>query len=199
MKKILSLLSLCLIVTLVSFSTLNDKKVIVIDAGHGGHDHGAKLDNLTEKEIVVKIANKIYEYNDQSTLEIVLLRDSDEFVSLAERVSKINEINPDLVISLHINSNTIKDKSGTEAYVSHKNTKYHEIAKEKAEKLLHAISNDNLKSIGVKSANFMLLKNVNCPSVLLELGYISNENDRKYITSEQGQNEIAANIIKSLQ
>ena len=75
----------------------------------------------------------------------------------------------------------------------------HEKAKEQAEKLLNAISNDKLQSRGVKQANFMILKKSNCPAITLELGYLSNENDRNYITSEEGQNEIAENIVKSLQ
>lgn len=198
MKKILSLLSLCLVVALVSFTSLNNKKIIVIDAGHGGHDNGATVNELYEKDIVEQISKKIFEKNDPSKVEIVLLRDTDNFISLGDRVARINELNPDLVISLHINSNVEKDKSGIEAYVSQISSN-HKKAKEQAEKLLNAISNDKLQSLGVKQANFMILKKSNCAAITLELGYISNENDRKYITSEEGQNEIAANIIKSIQ
>ena len=198
MKKFLSLLSLCLVVALVSFTSLNNKKIIVIDAGHGGHDNGATVDELYEKDIVEQISKKIFEKNDPSKVEIVLLRDTDNFISLGDRVARINELNPDLVISLHVNSNTKTDTSGIEAYVSQISSN-HEKAKEQAEKLLNAISNDKLQSRGVKQANFMILKKSNCPAITLELGYLSNENDRNYITSEEGQNEIAANIVKSLQ
>lgn len=198
MKKAFSLLSLCLVITLVSFTSLNNKKLIVIDAGHGGHDNGATFTNWNEKDIVEQISKKIFEQNDPSKVEIVLLRDTDNYISLTDRVNRINELNPDLVISLHINANSQKDTSGVEAFVSEKNSNHKE-AKEQAEKLLNAIANDNLKSRGVKPANMIILKNSNCPSVILELGFISNENDRKYITSEKGQNEIATNIIKSIQ
>jgi N-acetylmuramoyl-L-alanine amidase len=91
-----------------------------------------------------------------------------------------------------------KNTSGVEAYVSEKNSN-HKISKEHAEKLVNAIANDKLQSRGVKQANFTILKKSNAPSVSLELGFLSNENDRAYITSEEGQNEIAANIVKSIQ
>ena len=108
MKKVISLLSLCALVLLASFTTMNNKKLIVIDAGHAGHDHGASFIELYEKDIVEQIAKKIFEKNDPSTVELVLLRDTDNFLSLTDRVNKINELNPDLVISLHINSNTME-------------------------------------------------------------------------------------------
>lgn len=199
MKKVISLLSLCAVVLLVSFTTMNNKKLIVIDAGHGGHDYGASFNKFHEKDIVEQIAKKIVEKNDPSTVELVLLRDTDNFLSLTDRVNKINELNPDLVISLHINYNTMKNNSsGVEAYVC-ENSNNHKIAKEQAEKLVNAIANDKLQSRGVKQANFMILKKSNAPSVSLELGFLSNENDRAYITSEEGQNEIAESIVKSIQ
>ena len=198
MKKTLSLLSLCLVVVLVSFTSPNNKKLIVIDAGHGGHDNGTSFAKWNEKDIVEQISKKIFEQNDPSKVEIVLLRDTDNFISLSDRVNKINELNPNLVISLHINANATLNASGIEAYVSEKNSN-HLASKEHAEKLVKAIANDNLKSRGVKPANFFILKNSKCPSVVLDLGFISNENDRNYITSEEGQKEIASNIIKSIQ
>jgi N-acetylmuramoyl-L-alanine amidase len=198
MKKALSLLSLCLLVILVSFTLVNNKKLIIIDAGHGGHDNGATKDELYEKDIVEKIAKKIFDQNDPSKVEIVLLRDTDSFVSLTDRVNKINELKPDLVISLHTNFHSKNEKSGIEAYVSENNSHY-QASKEQARKLIEAIANDKLQSRGVKQANFMILKKSNCPIVLLELGFISDENDRNYLISEEGQNEIAANIIKSIQ
>jgi N-acetylmuramoyl-L-alanine amidase len=199
MKKVIALLSLCFAVLLVSFTTLNNKKLIVIDAGHGGIDHGATFDEVFEKDIVTQISKKIFEKHDPSKVEIILLRDTDNNIALTDRINRINELKPDLVISLHVNkvysNNT---SSGIEAYVSEKNNN-HKTSKEQAEKLLNAIANDKLQSRGVKQANFMILRNSNCPSVSLELGFISNENDRNYITSEEGQYEIAKNILKGIQ
>ena len=198
MKKIISLLSLCLIVILVSFTTLNTKKLIVIDAGHGGHDHGATVDDLTEKGIVAKIANKIYEYNDPTTVEIVLLRDSDEFVSLSDRVLKINELNPDLVLSLHVNKSENKEAHGIELFISEKNAQY-DSSEKYAQKILMNQNPLKLKQRGINKANYLLLRQSKVAAITVELGFMSNENDKNYLTSEKGQNEIAENIVKSLQ
>ncbi len=198
MKKILSLLSLCVVVVLLSFTSLNNKKLIIIDAGHGGVDHGAKVDELYEKDVVEQISKKIFEKHDPSKVEIVLLRDTDNNIELTDRINRINELNPDLVVSLHANFTSMKDKSGIEAYVSENNS-HHQQSIEEARKLLEAISNENLKSRGVKQANFLILRKSNCPIVLLELGFLSDENDRNYLTSQAGQNEIATNILKSIQ
>ena len=103
MKKVIAFLSLCFAVVLVSFTSINNKKLIVIDAGHGGSDHGATVDELYEKDIVSQISKKIFEKHDPSKVEIVLLRDSDNNITLTDRINRINELKPDLLISLHVN------------------------------------------------------------------------------------------------
>jgi N-acetylmuramoyl-L-alanine amidase len=50
----------------------------------------------------------------------------------------------------------------------------------------------------VKDANLYIIKNSKCPAVLLEVGYLSNEKDKAYVTSEKGKNEIANGILKFL-
>lgn len=198
MKKVIALLSLCFVVVLVSFTSINNKKLIVIDAGHGGHDHGATFEDLKEKEIVAQIANKIYEYNDPSTVEIVLLRDADEFVSLQDRITKINELNPDLVLSLHVNQSKNKEAKGLEAFISEKNPQY-QLSEAYAQKILTHQNPIKLEQRGIKKANFLLLRESKAAAITLELGFISNESDKDYLTSDKGQDEIAQSILKSLQ
>jgi len=198
MKKVIALLSLCFVVALVSFTSVNNKKLIVIDAGHGGHDHGATFEDLKEKEIVSQIAKKIYEYNDPSTVEIVLLRDADEFVSLQDRITKINELNPDLVLSLHVNQSKNREANGLEVFVSEKNPQY-QLSETYAQKILMHQNPIKLEQRGIKKASFLLLRESKAAAVTLELGFISNESDKNYLTSEEGQDEIAQSILKSLQ
>lgn len=198
MKKVIALLSLCFVVVLVSFTSINNKKLIVIDVGHGGHDHGATFEDLKEKEIVAQIANKIYEYNDPSTVEIVLLRDADEFVSLQDRITKINELNPDLVLSLHVNQSKNKEAKGLEAFISEKNPQY-QLSEAYAQKILTHQNPIKLEQRGIKKANFLLLRESKAAAITLELGFISNESDKDYLTSDKGQDEIAQSILKSLQ
>jgi N-acetylmuramoyl-L-alanine amidase len=171
------------------------QKVIVIDAGHGGKDPGAKIDEALESKIVESIAKKIKALNSSEDLKIILLREDDNFVSLSDRVNKINQINPDLLISLHLNASKNPNEKGVNAFISSQNG-FYEKSLEKANKLIENISNNNLTKGGVKNANLYIIKNSKCPAVLLEVGYLSNANDKAYITSESGKDEIAKNILK---
>ena len=194
--KVLVILS-AVVFGLFAFKSLETKKIIVIDAGHGGDDFGATLNGLQEKAIVETIAKKIKAQNKNENLEIVLLREGDHFMELSERVSIINNLNPKLVISLHINASENLDKNGVQAYVSSKSKFYNE-SKTNAEILVDRVAGDYFSKGEVKEASFYILKNSNCPALTLEVGYLSNINDRTYITSEKGQNEIAEKILEAL-
>lgn len=173
------------------------QKVIVIDAGHGGKDPGAKIDEELESKIVESIAKKIKALNGSEDLKIILLREDDSFVSLNDRVNKINQINPDLLISLHLNASKNPNEKGVNAFISSQNG-FYDKSLEKANQLIEKISNNNLTKGGVKNANLYIIKNSKCPAVLLEVGFLSNPNDKAYITSESGKDEIAKNILKLL-
>ena len=193
----LAVLGLLTIFLLFAFKPLplSGKKTIVIDAGHGGEDTGAQIGAEQEKKIVENIANKINALNGEDNVEIILLRKDDSFIQLSERVSKINQINPSLVISLHVNSSQNVNENGVNAYVSKQNA-FYEKSKESAKNLVDKISDQKLAKGEVKDANYYVLKNSKCPALLVEIGFLSNDNDRAYLTSENGQNEIANKIVE---
>jgi N-acetylmuramoyl-L-alanine amidase len=193
--KLLSVLGMVSIFLLVAFKPLNDKKVIVIDAAHGGKDSGATVGDVSEKDIVDKIAIKIKELNKSENIEIILLRESDDFIGLKERVEKINKINPDLLISLHVNNTSNVTANGVEAYVSKEN-KFLEESFKYANGLLDEVSAGKLNKRKVTEAKLYVLEGSNCPAVNLQLGFLSNKKDKKYLISESGQTEIATYIIK---
>jgi N-acetylmuramoyl-L-alanine amidase len=189
---VLGVLAICLS---FAFKPLNDKRIIVIDAGHGGKDFGAQMDGELEKKIVENIADKISILNRDGEIEIVLLRDDDRFIELSERVTRINKINPSLLISLHVNASKNLNENGVNAYVSRQN-KFYDRSKESAKRLVEKLANEKLAKGEVKDANFFVIKNSKCPALVLEVGYLSNVNDKNYITSENGQNEIANQILE---
>lgn len=197
MKNLARLAGLALLFVCFAFIAPRGKKTIVIDAGHGGEDFGVAHDELTEKELVHNIASKIKSLNGGNNLEIILLREDDSFLSLNERVQKINSMNPDLLISLHINFSQDKKDHGIGAFVS-KNSSHYETSFEHAENMITALSGSKLAKREVKDANLYVLKQTQCPGMLLELGYMTNANDRSYLASEAGQEEIATKIINCL-
>ncbi|MCP2026459.1 N-acetylmuramoyl-L-alanine amidase [Flavobacterium sp. HSC-32F16] len=196
--KIKFLAIVCLAVfVFMAFKPL-DKKVILIDAGHGGYDSGVNKYGFEEKNITEAIARKIKEQSNSENVEIVLIRDGDISMNLTDRVTIINKLKPDLVLSLHVNSNSNMKANGVGAYIS-SNKAFHDQSKEIAEIAVNKIvSSGKLTKRYISEAPFHILKYANCNMVHLELGFLSNENDRNYITSEEGQNEIANKILESL-
>ncbi|MDQ0782975.1 N-acetylmuramoyl-L-alanine amidase [Chryseobacterium sp. W4I1] len=167
----------------LSFTPIH-KKYIVVDAGHGGNDMGTVYGKFSEKEITVNIAKEIQKLNEnQDKYEVILTRDSDSYPTLQERTAMINKLNPEMVISLHMNMGPEKEtsKQGTEVYIQ--NT-------ENSKKLAEKISK-KFDVHKIEERNLHMLRETKAPAVLVELGFMNNTKDRDYVTSEQGQKEIA--------
>jgi N-acetylmuramoyl-L-alanine amidase len=94
------------------------KKRIVIDPGHGGHDTGAiGPDGLYEKDVVLDIALKVKKaLSADPNYEVILTRDSDVFIPLAERTLIANRRNADLFVSIHANASPNREARGVETY-----------------------------------------------------------------------------------
>lgn len=195
--KLLTYLSVFAILISFAFTSISNKKIIVIDAAHGGIDMGASSGTSTEKEIVEKISKKVKALNQNKEIEIVLLRDQDNYIKLTDRLTAINSLIPDLMISLHINHSKDETENGISAFVSKKNQFYTKSV-ENADRLLTNIASLKLKRGTIKDSNFFLINKSNCPAVILELGYISNTNDKNYLDSEAGQTEIATKILNTI-
>jgi N-acetylmuramoyl-L-alanine amidase len=166
---------------------------VVIDAGHGGEDFGVSQDGITEKQIVEQVITKIQTFNKNKNIIIHFTRSTDKFIPLQDRTDFINTIKPDLVLSLHVNASPNSNKSGMEFYVS-KETSSYEISNEIAAKFHDAFLNANFKVSAIKNANYHILKKSEVPAIIIELGYLTNETDRKYLTDDEEQNKIATSI-----
>lgn len=171
-------------------------KTIVIDVGHGGKDYGAQAGNIKEKDITLAIAKQLQLLNTKNNINLIIASCDDDFISLKDRISKINKLNPDLLISLHVGDFSDASKNGIEAYYF-KNQKFEKSSINAAERLIKNAPKQ-LENTVIKPANFYLLKHSTSPAVLLNLGYLSNPKDLEYINSEFGQKLIAEAILKSL-
>lgn len=196
-------LSLCLIAcfafTAKSQETRKKTYNILLDAGHGGKDPGHQSNGISEKGITLKIAQKIKKLNKNKSFKFHLVRNSDAFMSLNERVKRINGLKPDLLISLHTNASTDTDKEGVVIYQPKGNDypeKTRKVAVALGAKLVTA--NPNFSHLDVKEAGFKVLRETKAPAVLLELGHLSNAQDRDYVSSDAGQTDIAQKILDGL-
>ncbi|MES2478537.1 MAG: N-acetylmuramoyl-L-alanine amidase [Bacteroidota bacterium] len=193
MKLYRVLLGIAALIISTSFSP-STKSVIVIDAAHGGSDNGSVTPNVMEKQITLSIAQKIKALNDDRDIEVVLIRNQDEDMSLEQRNKKIQNLKPSLVISLHANfTNEDITKSGTEIFISKQN-KHYDVSSNQAQLLLKVWTGQGKNDITILDKNLNLLSNANCPAMAIELGYLSNEKDRNYLMSNSGQEEITKTI-----
>lgn len=167
----------------LSFTPIH-KKFIIIDAGHGGEDMGANRNGIYEKNIVLNIGKEIQKFNNsQDQYEVILTRDNDTYSQLSDRTALINKLNPEMVISLHVNSSPKPESTEHGAELYTQNT-------EGSKKLADRISK-KFNTLKIEEKNLHILRESKAPTVLMELGYINNTKDREYLTSEKGQKEIA--------
>lgn len=161
-----------------------DKKLIIVDAGHGGNDMGANRYGIYEKNIVLNIGKEIQKFNNsQDQYEVILTRDNDTYSQLSDRTALINKLNPEMVISLHVNSSPKPESTEQGAELYTQNT-------EGSKKLADRISK-KFNTLKIEEKNLHILRESKAPTVLMELGYINNTKYREYLTSEKGQKEIA--------
>lgn len=186
--KAFKLLVLSLASTAILSFSPTSKKIIVIDAGHGGNDMGLTYNEASEKQIVLGVASQIKKLNKSEDYEIILTRDSDQYAGLSDRTAMINKLNPEMVISLHINRTpgSETDKKGHEIF-----TQNSDASKALAEKI-----SKKLGSCKIEEKNLHILRESKSPAVLVELGFINNKEDRDYLNSEAGQKELAQKFIE---
>ncbi len=170
--------------------TPENKKLIIIDAGHGGDDMGTSRNGIYEKDVTLSIGKKIQKFNKiQDRYEVVLTRDNDTFNSLDNRTSIINRLNPEMVVSLHMNSSPREEseRSGQEIFTQHTDD---------SKKLAEKISQKFNGSFIAGEKNLHILRESKAPTVLVELGFMNSTKDREYLTSEKGQHETAQKFIE---
>jgi len=186
-------------------------KVIIIDPGHGGNDPGAigyLIENGIKKEY--KEADFTFDISKRvwskltSKYSVFLTRKEKETKSLNDRCLMAKKLNADLFLSIHINSALTKEAKGYEAYCVRTPLDKYATYKPKAQKfrdlILQELSKDfpSWKNRGGKEANFQVIKFVPCVSVLVELGFISNEKDLKFLLKTETREKIATSLARAV-
>lgn len=188
----------------VSSQNIEGKKVVIIDPGHGGKDSGAiGINGVLEKDIVLSIAKAMIKLDasNKSKFEIYLTRYKDTLISLLDRTRLAKTLKADWFISLHCNQSENSKARGVEVYVSAKGGSFlkesillaYELQKQMKTKL-------GFESRGVKFGDFQVLRETNnyCPTVLVELGFLSNWDEIKYLTISERKSVLAILILKSI-
>ncbi len=172
--------------------------IVAIDAGHGGHDGGAYGGFSKEKDIALTVSKLVAEFL-QPHCKPFLTRENDVFLSLATRPTMANNVNADAFVSIHCNSADNASASGWEIFTTRGQNNSDKLAE--AVGLRYGAANPNLKarfdeSDGDldKEANFAVIRGTNCPSCLVELGFISNQAEELILNNTQFQRDSAEAI-----
>lgn len=169
--------------------------LVVIDPGHGGKDSGAPgLGGLLEKDVVLPIGQRIAAVLEQNGVQTVLTRDADFFVELQGRVDIAERANATLFVSIHANSvDGRPDVNGLEVY-------YYDSGYALAETVRKSILQNigTLKDRGTRKARFYVLRKSSMPSILVEIGYMSGNQDNPRLGSPEYQSRMADAIARGI-
>ncbi|MBU8569019.1 N-acetylmuramoyl-L-alanine amidase [Bacillus subtilis] len=171
-------------------------KTVYIDAGHGGEDSGAVGNGLFEKDINLAVSEHVTDKLKKEGANPVASRSDDHFLTLEERVAKASANQADLFVSIHVNSG-VASASGTETYFQS------DYEGENSRRLASDIQSQLVSSLqtrdrGVKESDFYVITYSQMPSVLAELGFITNSSDADKLGSEEYQQKAADAIVNGI-
>ncbi|MDF0716948.1 N-acetylmuramoyl-L-alanine amidase [Muricauda sp. 334s03] len=179
--------------------------IVSIDPGHGGTDSGAiGTQGVLEKDIVLKVAQEMVRLNQDihcGTLELYLTRYTDTLVSLKDRTGLAKALKADAYISLHCNQAQRKGAQGIEMYVSKGRGRHTEASFRLANTIGQNLNlHLSLKDRGVKTGNFQVLRKTAqlCPSVLVELGFLSNGVEEEHLSKKPSITAIALVLLETI-
>ncbi len=169
------------------------KLTIAIDAGHGGSNIGATgaTSHIEEKNYTLLIAKELSKALIQKKAKVVLTRVKDTTLSMYERINFLNQQNPDLLISIHLNSSDNDSVNGVSTYYRYIGFR----------PLSHAILKSMLSIRGlhefgnVGSFNFSLNGPTDYPNCLVEVAFLSNKADEKKILNSKFRQLVAKKIV----
>jgi N-acetylmuramoyl-L-alanine amidase len=168
---------------------------VVLDAGHGGHDPGAKgADRVSrEKIFALDTAKRIERGLKARGYRVIMTRKGDYFVSLPQRVQMANKQRRAVFVSVHYNWSRRTSAAGTETF--YHNSRSYPLAANIQREVDRASPMPNR---GVKRARFHVLRNNTKPSALVELGFMSNTQELKKIKSAAYRQKLADAVVRGI-
>ncbi len=179
-------------------------KVVVVDAGHGGHDTGARSPDkkLNEKDLALAIANLTAKRLSEQGATVVLTRKGDQFIALKERSEIANRNGAHFFLSVHINSNQVANSSTGGITFYHQQDPVGMLLADCIQGEIAKVS--GLPNLGTWSdrriyeTGFAVLRYAKMPAVLIEMGFINNSKDRARMSTADFKEKVAGAIVQGL-
>ncbi len=169
-------------------------KHIIIDAGHGGKDTGAIKGDINEKDVTLEIVKALRdELQARGFKNVYLTREDDTYLTLAERVDYISEHGGEAFVSIHLNSSVKPEVRGYE--IHYYTDEGYELAK-----VIHSSLSSNLSEYdrGLFKSKFYVINHTIAPAILIEVGFLSNEEERRELLTPERQNATVKAVTDGL-
>jgi N-acetylmuramoyl-L-alanine amidase len=168
---------------------------IAVDAGHGGANTGASgtATGVLEKDYTLKIARELETLLIRKGAKVYMTRNHDTDLSMIDRTLLLREKDPDLLISVHLNSSGNKAANGTSTYYRY--IGFRSLSQAILDELL-TLPLNNFGNIG--AFNFALSGPTEYPNCLVEVAFLSNAEDEQKIIDEGFQKNVAKRIYKGI-
>ena len=169
------------------------KNKVVIDPGHGGTDYGAIREGINEKDITLDLSKRVASILKSKGYKPALTREDDIYLGLQDRCDYTEVENPEIFVSIHVNSAVASEPYGIETHY------YHEPSKELADVIQkHLMKHINTKDRGVIKSKFYVINHTDVPAVLVETGFLSNPDERAELITEKRKQTTAKAIADGI-
>lgn len=169
------------------------RMTILLDPGNGGK---SKNGIYSGSEDMLKLCVMLKKKLEKAGAEVILTRESDIFCPISCKAEKAAEINPHFFISINCNYAENKTVSGTEIFHYRGDEESALLARLICEELK---KRDLFLQKGVKVADLSLLREIKSKALIIEIGYISNENDKMILTGESGKEAVSHAICSAFE
>jgi N-acetylmuramoyl-L-alanine amidase len=223
-KVFLWLIGLAILIFLIQFPIMQSEtawnqswslplsgKTIVIDPGHGGPDGGAVgKDDTLEKDIALSVSEKIQDYLLQTGALVYLTREEDVDLAaegtqglskrkaedIRNRLKFIHDKEADFFITLHLNALPSTKWHGAQTFYYPQSDENRHLATMIQEEIIRNLENTTRSPLVIN--NLYLLKHAEVPGALVEIGFLSNEQERELLKQEDYQQQMAASIYEGI-
>lgn len=183
-------------------------KVIMIDAGHGGLSMvGTALpdDSVSEAQVTLSIAGRVKKYLEDRGAIVIMTREQDTSLSLGERTYMCESMNPDIFVSIHCDGSDSSSESGTHTFYFTPYSQpladsiHNSLVKAYTEKI-YTVHDRNYSNVDrkIKYYPFYVTRVDNCPSVLIETGFLTNYTEGYVLINPAHQDSIALGIADGI-
>ncbi|MGE5472879.1 MAG: N-acetylmuramoyl-L-alanine amidase family protein [Ignavibacteriales bacterium] len=182
------------------------QKIVVIDPGHGGSTAGAKYGGIKEKDLNLDVSRRLYSLLKSKGIKVYLTRKGDSTLSLSQRYNFANSVKASLFVSVHHNAlPNNKTYKGTETLYSPSSISLKGMS---SKKLANIAQTELVKRLGtinrgiISRPRLAVLRHTNMPSIIAEIGYMTNKNERARIKNssfkQKSAEALCSAVLKAL-